>query len=168
MFSQDLKAAVKANDAVNVRSVLQQTKWLVNRVDCNNNDNTCSCLCVAAKSGSIDVTKALLEADANVNMHCLSGHTPLTTAVEQSHVEMVRLLLAQPAIMVDLAHWSETPLQIATRSDFKEIAQLLLAAKANIDQFIKKEAGPTRHQRFVTFLFLCRYFFFYQFDCRHC
>lgn len=143
-FFQDLKNAIQLNDVENVWSILQQEKWLVNWFI--SIDQRC-CLCEAIAQGFDDIAKVLIEAGADVNLHCVDGLTPLITAVECGNSGMIDLLLQQPHIDVTLASLDLSPLQIATRRGDDHIARQLLNANANIDSFVEKRNGQTRRER---------------------
>lgn len=57
------------------------------------NDKSITALQVAAKLSSTEITKALIEAKANVNVQNKFGNTALHAAVKRSHIPIVRLLL---------------------------------------------------------------------------
>lgn len=137
-----------------VEWLLQQAKWLVNRV---NDGDTCSCLCGAVHCGFVEVAQSLLAAKAHLNELCIGcGHTPLTKAVRGGHEEIVRLLLEQPDIAVDVrAGGAETALQIANRCTFQPIEQQLLQAKASAENFGDCNSGQERSRKLmVCFLLL--------------
>ena len=68
-------------------------------------------------------------------------HTPLHSAAESDHVEMVKLLLDSGAQVDARDTYSETPLHYAAREGAVESARLLIAAGADVNA--KNESGST-------------------------
>jgi ankyrin repeat protein len=93
-------------------------------------------LCYASKNGHNEAVEALLAAeDIDVNKGDGGGGTPLFGASENGHTKVVKALLAAKDIHVNeeyrgLRYHGDTPLDIATKNNHKEIIQLLIDAGA--------------------------------------
>lgn len=80
------------------------------------------------------IVKILLEANANVNIKDKTGETPLTSAVIDENVEILKLLLEytdKDSIDEIGSIWVKSPLGIAFRKVNLEIIELLLKNGAN-------------------------------------
>lgn len=131
---QNLKNAVEDDDAAQVRAILDQEPYLVNRL-VHDKENHYSFLYLAAQNGSVEIAKALIAANAYVNQQC-SGRcgTPLSIASHNGHKKFVQLLLSQQEIVVDM--WSDkryTPLHQAATNGHTSIVRRLLCANASVD-----------------------------------
>lgn len=83
---------------------------------------------------SPDVTKALLDHKADVNLHSKSGMSALHFAVRQNDIESVRLLLDAGASIDHAATKSETTaLRVAIDNFHFDIAHLLIDRGANVN-----------------------------------
>ena len=88
-------------------------------------------LYVASQKGNVDLVEVLLEAGGNVNQHTHKNTTPLNTASNNGHTEIVRLLLQQTNIDLNKQDkWNTTALGRATLKNHTEIIQLLKNAGA--------------------------------------
>lgn len=135
LFVQQLEVAVIGNDAQSVQSILNQDRWLVNRIIREYRSTRFnSFLCIAVDRGYFQVAKVLLDAKASVNQLCDKGRGPLCLAALKGHEKIARLLLAQPEIVVDMLDDSRTtPLMLASSKCFAPIVRQLLDAKANVN-----------------------------------
>ena len=95
----------------------------------------CSPLHSACDSGALDVVKMLVEAGAGVRDTTENGgSTCLTLAAHFGHTETVRYLVGLPE--VDVNHRdsdNDTALYLARKENHTDIAQLLIAAGADMD-----------------------------------
>ena len=83
------------------------------------------CLVVVEEDG------LLIKAGGNVNQHNHKNQTPLNTASDKGHTEIVRLLLQQPNIDLNKKDdWNNSPLGEAIKKNHTEIVQLLKEAGA--------------------------------------
>lgn len=83
----------------------------------------------AARSGHVEIVKALIAAGAKVSDD--EDDVPLFEAAEKGHTEIVKLLLAAPGIDENKRHTcEETPLHMAAEKGHPEIVELLKAAGA--------------------------------------
>ncbi|XP_074525891.1 KN motif and ankyrin repeat domain-containing protein 1a [Halichoeres trimaculatus] len=85
-------------------------------------------LMLAVSHGRMDMVRALLAHNADVNIQDDEGSTALMCASEHGHVEIVKLLLAQPGCDATLSDSDESnALSIALEAGHKDIAVLLYA-----------------------------------------
>ena len=90
---------------------------------------------VAVKCGHLEVVKALIAAEANINQSGNDGETPLRSAAIHGKVEVVQALLeagAEPNAKGDC--WGLTALHEAVRRGYLEVVKALIAKGANINQ----------------------------------
>jgi len=81
----------------------------------------------AAKEGDAPRVLAALEAGANPNQGMDDGFTPLMTAAEAGHVNVVKVLTAYPTCDVDVKNvYGQTALSFAAQNGRFEIAQALV------------------------------------------
>ena len=93
----------------------------------------------AARTGSADQARTLLEQGANPNSRNRLGDTPLNTAARNGDVEVVKLLIARAAD-VNLANLARvTPLMSAVYGGHVEVARLLLATNASVEPVDRME-----------------------------
>lgn len=84
----------------------------------------------AAESGNLQLFNWLLE--VGVPLKSVSASTtPLLTAIEFRHIDIVRRLIELKVDLNERAKNDRTPLTLATHEDFSEAASLLLEAGAN-------------------------------------
>jgi len=94
-------------------------------------------LCLMAESGSLQMTKLLLQLGADVNICCSVGGTPLHYAAAQEHIGVVRTLVEAGgdvnAKMNTKVGENETPLHTAAVWGRTEIATCLLEHGADVN-----------------------------------
>jgi len=103
------------------------------------NDRGITPLYAAAQAGHPAALKALLARKADPNARTKDGDTPLHaainhvpgTAIHPGCVEAVKLLIAAGADVNAKAKQDDTPLHLAAKHGHRDIAELLLAAKAD-------------------------------------
>lgn len=85
-------------------------------------------LMYAASAGHAHTVKTLLREGASPNLQCSRGSSALLRAISHDHVEVVRLLLDQPCIDVNLpdSTHKNTPLDLAVLYSRSDILTLLL------------------------------------------
>lgn len=103
-------------------------------------------LFAAAKWGSLNSVKALIEMGANPNVRmsaaCCTGWTALNIAAAEHKTDVVAFLLKHGADPNIPNQKGRTPLMFASHYGFMDIAKLLIAAKADLN--LKTTAGgPT-------------------------
>eukprot|EP00164_Ancoracysta_twista_P009196 GFYU01013541.1.p1 GENE.GFYU01013541.1~~GFYU01013541.1.p1 ORF type:complete len:139 (-),score=24.52 GFYU01013541.1:716-1132(-) len=86
----DLKGAAKKGDLDGVLKILESTTR--GRVDLGDRSHNTP-LYYACAGGYVDIVKALLAADADIDHQNKQGYTPLMTACEHGHVDTVKQLL---------------------------------------------------------------------------
>jgi len=94
---------------------------------------------LAAAEGRAEIAKLLLEKGADPNAKANDGSTPLHAATDhpagvpehQGCVEIVRMLVERGADVNVAGRRGETPLHLAARHGHKEVAEVLLAARAD-------------------------------------
>jgi ankyrin repeat protein len=84
----------------------------------------------AAESGNLQLFNWLLEVGVPLNSVSAST-TPLLTAIEFRHIDIVRRLIELKVDLNERAKTDRTPLTLATHEDFSEAASLLLEAGAD-------------------------------------
>ncbi|CAE7415636.1 ANKRD29, partial [Symbiodinium sp. KB8] len=99
-------------------------------------------LSVASENGHIEVTRLLLEANADKDKANQDGATPLFIAAQNGHLEVVRLLLQANADKDKALEDSVTPLYVAAQNGFLEVVRLLLWANADRDKAKQDGATP--------------------------
>ena len=96
----------------------------------------CRSLLQAAKSGDVDSAKRLVKCDSNDN--CIGtdvfGHTPLTFAARNGHVEVVRVLLEAGTNLERGSASGWTALHVAARQERLDVCRLLLDWGAKVDR----------------------------------
>jgi ankyrin repeat protein len=98
-----------------------------------------SALMIAAIKGQLPQARQLVERDADINK---TGWTPLhyaASGVEESHVQMIALLLENHAYIDAASPNGSTPLMLAAQYGTRANAQLLLAEGA--DPTLKNQLG---------------------------
>lgn len=157
-FLSSLKLLLKSvehNDVASLESILRQEEWLVNRLFFKE-QNLLSYLYVAAENGFVEVANLLIDANANVNQQCANGNTPLHIASIHGHDEMVRFLLQQPTIVVDLSDdQRRTALDLANQCGRTSVVQLLSQAGAthsDVDDRTVEDRTATLQVFFFFFL----------------
>ncbi|MBQ8250917.1 MAG: ankyrin repeat domain-containing protein [Alphaproteobacteria bacterium] len=83
-------------------------------------------LVYAAEHGTVDVLKFLLEMGCDVNAQDTFGNTALLCAVENNRVEIVKYLLRQPGIQLEICNfYGENVFSIAALNDDEQIIEYL-------------------------------------------
>ena len=89
-------------------------------------------LTLAARHGSTEAVRLLLQEGANVNAsNAKDGASALTVAIQSGHSSMVRMLLELKADAAQSASDGRTPLLLAAPQGQAEVVRLLLAASSN-------------------------------------
>lgn len=87
-------------------------------------------LVYAAEHGSVDVVKFLLEVGCDINAQDTFGNTALLCAVENNRYELMKFLLRQPGIHVELANfYGENIFSIAALNNDEQILEYLKTLK---------------------------------------
>lgn len=87
-------------------------------------------LVYAAEHGTVDVIKFLLEMGCDVNAQDTFGNTALLCAVENNRVEIVKYLLRQPGIQLEICNfYGENVFSIAALNDDEQIMEYLNTIK---------------------------------------
>ena len=126
----DLMAAVKADDAAKVRSLLARNAE-PNVVDSGGAKEPV--LVTAVLKGNVDMVRALVEAGAFVDATTVHNSTPLSMAALKGRVEISKYLLQRGAKVEGVDPDGTTPLMLAARSGETDIVRALIAAKANVN-----------------------------------
>jgi uncharacterized protein len=125
-----IKSTPKPADYLEQLSALIASGAIVNARD----KNGMTPLLYAVKNNSLSDVKWLLQAGANPNLCDQLGFTSLMYAVNKGDLEIICLLL--PHIKMDARnHLDHSALNIAIHNGNTNAAQLLIAAKANINTF---------------------------------
>ncbi|VFM95713.1 MAG: Ankyrin repeat-containing protein [Candidatus Kentron sp. G] len=135
--AQKLMAAVIGGDLAEAETLLKAGAEVDERYPVLNGFNDRHTpLLVAARDGHTAIVKLLLEHGADVNVvEDTFGAVPLHKATYNGHVEITRLLAAQPGINLDFQGASNgyTPLHDALWHGFDECARVLVEAGARLD-----------------------------------
>jgi ankyrin repeat protein len=92
-------------------------------------------LMTAARTGNVDVVKALLAHGAHVNAtEHLRGQTALMWAVAEAHLDVVEILIRHGADVHARSMRGSTPLLFAARAGDLESARALIAAGADVNE----------------------------------
>jgi len=88
----------------------------------------------AVKKSDINELERLLVRGTNVNLQNMRGTTPLNLAVTEGKVEVVKFLILQKRIDLNLANaLNQSPLLIACKDGFDEITSILLDLDVDIN-----------------------------------
>ena len=110
------------------------------------NEDGCSPLHLASRSGALEVVKMLVRAGAGVNVTDDDGRTCLIHAARKGHSETVRYLVGLPE--VDVNHCNnknETALHCATNKGHTDVVRVLIAAGADIDTKDEDGCSPLHY-----------------------
>lgn len=87
-------------------------------------------LVYAAEHGSVDVVKFLLEMGCDINAQDTFGNTALLCAVENNRFELIKFLLRQPGVHVELSNfYGENIFSIAALNNDEQIVEYLKMIK---------------------------------------
>ncbi|KAL8603592.1 hypothetical protein ACOMHN_022544 [Nucella lapillus] len=113
-------------------------------------------LTLAACGGHVELANLLIERGANIEEVNDEGYTPLMEAAREGHGEMVALLLSHGAdINAQTEETQETALTLACCGGFKEVAEFLIKAGADLELGCSTplmEAAQEGHTDLVQFL----------------
>ena len=99
-------------------------------------------LFVASQHGHLEVTRLLLEANADKDKAMNDGATPLFIASQEGQLEVAQLLLEANADKEKAMNDGATPLFIASQEGHMEVARLLLEANADKDKVQQTGVTP--------------------------
>ena len=103
-------------------------------VDAKNDHHGATPLYVASQNGHLESVKHLIKYKANVNEKCMKGKfTPLHIAAQQDKLEVVKFLVRNGAFIDVQDKDGETPLYIAIKKEYHDIANFLSEAKARVE-----------------------------------
>jgi ankyrin repeat protein len=96
---------------------------------------------LAVSQGHLELSRMLLENEADPRMHDNNGDTPLHLAASGCHLEIIRILLEYNAEVNSRNEDGSTPLLIASSKGDLDILRLLLEHEA--DAFVHDNSGST-------------------------
>ncbi|OLQ15447.1 Ankyrin-2 [Symbiodinium microadriaticum] len=99
-------------------------------------------LFVASERGHLEVTRLVLEANADTEKALEDGATPLYLAAQSGQLEVVRLLLQAGAAKDKAKQNGATPLFVAAQKGHLEVVSLLLNFSADKDKAKQNGATP--------------------------
>ncbi|MEO8275112.1 MAG: ankyrin repeat domain-containing protein [Thermoanaerobaculia bacterium] len=123
-----LAVAIEKDDLARVRELLDGGTSADSPIDYG--DNSESPLMKAARSGTVDIARLLIERGANVNWKDKESATVLESAVSSGDAGMVKLLLDAKANPNVVNHYKQSALSNAAAAGNLEITEMLLKAKA--------------------------------------
>lgn len=113
-----------------------------------------SSVALACKLGHLELLKLLISKGSSVDLADEDGETPLLFAIRSHFVDGVKVLIDQGHVDVNLAEkingW--TPLMVACMEGFKDIAEILLEAKASKDIVDNNGWSASEHAVFRGYL----------------
>jgi len=128
-INRDLLSACREND-VRLASVLIELGADIDKKDCQG----ISALAVSVFENNIEMTKILLDNNANVNISVMDGWTPLMLASANTEdIEMTKLLIENGANIDELDDDGNCALMYCFSEENKSFANLLIKNGANID-----------------------------------
>lgn len=128
---------IKEADGDKLKMEIQSNPSAVNLTD----ERGFPAIVLASYGGNIDITKILIEADADIDMIDVAGNTALMGVVFKGNTDIVRLLLDAGANVNSTNKTGASPLTYAVMFDQLEIAKLLIENGANISH--KDEKGKS-------------------------
>jgi len=141
--SKDLIGAVSENNEVLVRELLHDPEVRRTQLDPQCSRNTlCKPITFAAKNGSVEITKLLLDAGADINGRGgagTAGDTPLIYAVMNKHVELTKLLLDREADPNLPNYLGVPPFWGACAMGFEEVIPAMLAHGADLNYSVSEK-----------------------------
>lgn len=108
------------------------TLLLTSDIDCLDSMGR-SALFIACRYGQESTSRKLLESGADPDFQTITGETPLSTAVSNGHLGVVRLLLATKKGWAILADRQGLCHLVAARKGYVEVLELLLNAQTYVD-----------------------------------
>ena len=102
---------------------------LSQNVNSQNFTDSTTPLHVASKEGHVDITRRLLDCDADLEARDKYSMTPLHAASVGAHPEVVRILIERGASVSSKGHNGCTPLHLACKA---EVAQILIESGADV------------------------------------
>lgn len=96
---------------------------------------------MAAKGGNVKILRLLKEHGLDLNIHYNNGWTPLHIAVEYKKSEAIQFLVLEAKSDINQKNkneWEYTPLHVAAKEGFLDIAKQLVTLKANCELRDKK------------------------------
>ena len=131
-----LITAVHLNDVSAVKKHLANSETVAREIDpvCHRNE-LCKPVFFAARNGSLEIMKLLLDAGADVNgVGGFAKDTPLLVATVQKNLQLANLLIDRGADISQPNRFGCTPLWGACAAGQSEFVELYLRNNANIDQ----------------------------------
>ncbi len=95
--------------------------------------------------GKLDMVRAILQTDADVNGHDAWGRTALHIAAQDSWPELVTELLEAGASLEAPDKWYRTPLHLAAHDNAEQSLAALLAAGADVHAGDERNETPLHH-----------------------
>ena len=89
---------------------------------------------MAATIGNIEIVKALIKADADVNQSDNEGTTPLHVAASKGYKDLVKALIGADADVNQSDNEGTTPLHVAASKGYKDLVKALIGADADVNQ----------------------------------
>jgi ankyrin repeat protein len=125
----DLLEAIKRKDEVSAKAIISAGKI----------EDLCEPLICASGLGLLSVTKALLEAKANVNDLGSDSVSALHASANEGQVDCVKFLIEQKADVHAKMKGSSTPLYLSVQTNRIECIRELIRAKANLEVVYRED-----------------------------
>lgn len=119
-LAEELNAAVRSNDIVQVQGLLERGVEVDSRDELGN-----TALMIAAAFGYDELAQILVQRGADVGLKGRIGHTALSYAVEEGHIEIARMLLENGADVYIANDYGNTVQKLASGRGHGEIAALV-------------------------------------------
>ncbi len=102
-------------------------------INAQTEDTEYTALIFAAENGCLDVVKALIRADAKVDIASKCDNTALIVAAKNGHLDVVKALI-QAGAKVDIAsQYDHTALIVAAKNGHLDVVEALIQADAKVD-----------------------------------
>lgn len=131
-------SAAQTNQFSLLRALVTENPELVNSLDADERTP----LHWAASSGSVDITRFLVDQKAEIDRHDNSGWTALHIAVSAGHEDVVQELIGAGADVNEKNDKGITPLHYAASKSRIEIGRLLISRGADINARDKANQHP--------------------------
>jgi ankyrin repeat protein len=118
-------------------------------------------LLIAASEGYTSEIERLIKKGADIEVETSQGATPLVLAVSNNKLNAVMALLAHHPVVDKVTRDYETPLMVAAKFDYQQVAEKLIRAGANVNFQDAKSATPLHYTSLYGYLVLSDLLIYY-------